>query len=178
MIGWWTSALQLLELFVSSVVHLGYGFYIFSSAVAGDLSQAISDLLFKPNFDARLKTEGFNQVNTNADDLPPIVLVHGIFGFGKGVSFANLAILIWSCLFIVTWDLFIAFISSIKLGFFIDLQRLGGLSYFAGAEKKDDRVLVPDLGSLTSIYDRWVFLDIAIFGFLPKLKFVVFLTFF
>ncbi|KAK4380528.1 hypothetical protein RND71_002390 [Anisodus tanguticus] len=32
--------------------------------------------------------------------------------------------------------------------------RLGGLSYFAGAEKKDDRVLVPDLGSLTSIYDR------------------------
>lgn len=34
-------------------------------------------------------------------------------------------------------------------------QRLGGLSYFAGAEKKDERVLVPDLGSLTSIYDRW-----------------------
>lgn len=32
--------------------------------------------------------------------------------------------------------------------------RLGGLSYFAGAEKKDDRVLVPDLGSLTSIHDR------------------------
>ncbi|CAM8876769.1 unnamed protein product [Rhodiola kirilowii] len=24
----------------------------------------------------------------------------------------------------------------------------------AGAEKKDERVLVPDLGSLTSIYDR------------------------
>jgi hypothetical protein len=36
------------------------------------------------------------------------------------------------------------------------VQRLGGLSYFAGAEKKDDRVLVPDLGSLTSIHDRWV----------------------
>jgi hypothetical protein len=34
------------------------------------------------------------------------------------------------------------------------VQRLGGLSYFAGAEKKDDRVLVPDLGSLTSIHDR------------------------
>jgi hypothetical protein len=33
-------------------------------------------------------------------------------------------------------------------------QRLGGLSYFGGAEKKDERVLVPDLGSLTSIYDR------------------------
>ncbi|XP_022725852.1 uncharacterized protein LOC111282149 isoform X2 [Durio zibethinus] len=52
---------------------------------------------------------------TNVDDLPPIVLVHGIFGFGG---------------------------------------RLGGISYFAGAEKKDERVLVPDLGSLTSIYDR------------------------
>uniref|UniRef100_A0A6N2LMQ7 Lipase-like C-terminal domain-containing protein n=1 Tax=Salix viminalis TaxID=40686 RepID=A0A6N2LMQ7_SALVM len=38
---------------------------------------------------------------TSVDDLPPIVLVHGIFGFGKG--------------------------------------RLGGLSYFAGAEKKDER---------------------------------------
>jgi hypothetical protein len=39
---------------------------------------------------------------------------------------------------------------------FVRAQRLGGLSYFAGAEKKDDRVLVPDLGSLTSIHDRWV----------------------
>lgn len=43
-------------------------------------------------------------------------------------------------------------------------QRLGGLSYFAGAEKKDERVLVPDLGSLTSIYDRLV---------LEALKFII-----
>ncbi|XP_039072064.1 lipase-like [Hibiscus syriacus] len=48
--------------------------------------------------------------------MPPIVLVHGIFGFGKG--------------------------------------KFGSFSYFGGAEKKDERVLVPDLGSLTSIYDR------------------------
>ncbi|KAJ0483865.1 putative carboxylic ester hydrolase [Helianthus annuus] len=34
------------------------------------------------------------------------------------------------------------------------VERLGGLSYFAGAEKKYEKVLVPDLGSLTSIYDR------------------------
>lgn len=44
-------------------------------------------------------------------------------------------------------------------GFFspnlIWFQRLGRLSYFAGAENKDERVLVPDLGSLTSIYDRF-----------------------
>lgn len=44
------------------------------------------------------------------------------------------------------------------MGNFFKFQRLGGLSYFAGAEKKDERVLVPDLGSLTSIYDRCVFL--------------------
>lgn len=66
---------------------MGYGFYIFSTAVAGDVSQALSDLLFKPNTDAAvLKKEGSNGT-TNADDLPPIVLVHGIFGFGKGVCF-------------------------------------------------------------------------------------------
>ncbi|MFS7888672.1 putative carboxylic ester hydrolase [Helianthus anomalus] len=34
------------------------------------------------------------------------------------------------------------------------VERLGGLSYFAGAEKKYEKVLVPHLGSLTSIYDR------------------------
>ncbi|CDP13201.1 unnamed protein product [Coffea canephora] len=115
MIRCWTSALQLAELFVSSLMHMGYGFYIFSTAVAGDASQALSDLLFKPNLDPAPKKEGSNET-PNADGLPPIVLVHGIFGFGKG--------------------------------------RLGGLSYFGGAEKKDERVLVPDLGSLTSIYDR------------------------
>uniref|UniRef100_A0A7N0U0Y7 Lipase-like C-terminal domain-containing protein n=1 Tax=Kalanchoe fedtschenkoi TaxID=63787 RepID=A0A7N0U0Y7_KALFE len=120
-IGWVTSALQVWELLVSSVVHLMFGFYIFSSAVAGDLSQTLTDLV-KPNLSymagrveveeeaPRLRARG------PCNDDPPIVLVHGIFGFGKG--------------------------------------RLGGLSYFAGAEKKDERVLVPDLGSLTSIYDR------------------------
>lgn len=33
---------------------------------------------------------------------------------------------------------------------------MGKLSYWAGAETKDDRILVPDLGSLTSIHDRSV----------------------
>ncbi|KAL9664085.1 hypothetical protein QQ045_019482 [Rhodiola kirilowii] len=112
MLRWCMSALQLWELFVSSLVHLLYGFYIFSSAVAGDLSQSLNDF-YKPNVSISDR-EGEGSVGNK--DLPPIVLVHGIFGFGKG--------------------------------------RLGGLSYFAGAEKKDERVLVPDLGSLTSIYDR------------------------
>lgn len=112
MIRLWVSGLQLVELFVSSLVHLVYGFYIFSTALAGDLSQALNEYRFKSNVITPVKEEG----STNTDDLPPIILVHGIFGFGKG--------------------------------------KLGGLSYFAGAEKKDERVLVPDLGSLTSIYDR------------------------
>ncbi|WCJ38495.1 alpha/beta-Hydrolases superfamily protein [Euphorbia peplus] len=118
MIRWWMSALQLTELFVSTLVHMLYGFYIFSTAVAGDLSNALNEWFFKPNANIILKEdEGSPLISpqTNAD-LPPIVLVHGIFGFGKG--------------------------------------RLGGMSYFAGAEKKDEKVLVPDLGSLTSIYDR------------------------
>ncbi|CAO2829326.1 unnamed protein product [Amaranthus hypochondriacus] len=116
MIRLWMSSLQLVELFVSSWVHLLYGFYIFSTAVAYDLNQALCDY-FKPNTNIEVKEMAPNtQESSSFDDLPPIVLVHGIFGFGQG--------------------------------------RLGGLSYFAGAEKKDERVLVPDLGSLTSIYDR------------------------
>ncbi|KAL5570379.1 hypothetical protein UlMin_026954 [Ulmus minor] len=112
MIRLWVACLQLAELFVSSIFHLLYGFYIFSLAMAGDHSQALNDLCFKPNVNI-VVSEG---TVANVDNLPPIVLVHGIFGFGEG--------------------------------------RLGGLSYFAGAEKKDERVLVPNLGSLTSIYDR------------------------
>ncbi|KAL9258203.1 Lipase-like protein [Drosera capensis] len=106
----WINGLQMVELIVSSWVHLLYGFYIFSTAVAYDLSQGLYEYL-RPNSNLEVK-----EVVKCRDDLPPIVLVHGIFGFGQG--------------------------------------RLGGLSYFAGAEKKDERVLVPDLGSLTSIYDR------------------------
>lgn len=75
------SALQLWELFVSSLVHLLYGFYIFSSAVAGDLSQSLNDL-FKPNVNIGV---GDAEGPVGNKDLPPIVLVHGIFGFGKGV---------------------------------------------------------------------------------------------
>ncbi|KAF7809326.1 Alpha/Beta hydrolase fold containing protein [Senna tora] len=113
MIKLWVFYMQLAELFVSSIIHLLYGFYIFSTGVAGDLSQALSDCFYKSIMKIEVKQE---MPKDRTDDLPPIVLVHGIFGFGKG--------------------------------------RLGGLSYFAGAEKKDERVLVPDLGSLTSIYDR------------------------
>ncbi|CAL5189025.1 unnamed protein product [Lathyrus oleraceus] len=119
MLRLWFNYLHLMELFVSSLVHLLYGFYIFSSAVAGDLSQVLNEYFQKPNMNVvEVKDKLTLDENPSkvGDDLPPIVLVHGIFGFGKG--------------------------------------RLGGLSYFAGAEKKDERVLVPDLGSLTSIYDR------------------------
>lgn len=77
-------ALQLAELCVTSAVHLLYGFYIFSSAVAGDLSQGLSDSFFKlKNTNVEIKEDG----SDNSDGVPPIVLVHGIFGFGKGVGF-------------------------------------------------------------------------------------------
>lgn len=85
MIRWWIYALQFAELLVSSLVHMLYGFYIFSTAVAGDLSQALTDRFFKPNANIEVKSE--DPSGTNFDDLPPIVLVHGIFGFGKGVCF-------------------------------------------------------------------------------------------
>ncbi|KAI9070624.1 hypothetical protein K1719_047413 [Acacia pycnantha] len=101
MIRLWMVYLQLAELFLSSIIHLLYGFYIFSTGVAGDLSQALSDYFYKSKVNIEVKEEMRKDRN---DDLPPI--------------------------------------------------RLGGLSYFAGAEKKDERVLVPDLGSLTSIHDR------------------------
>ncbi|KAB2031886.1 hypothetical protein ERO13_D05G314300v2 [Gossypium hirsutum] len=114
MIRWWISSFQLAELFISSVVHLLYGFYVYSTAVAADLSQALSECVFKSNVSLEVKKQ--DPSKSTVDDLPPIVLVHGIFGFGKG--------------------------------------KFGSFSYFGGAEKKDERVLVPDLGSLTSIYDR------------------------
>ena len=86
MIRLWVSSLQLVELFVSSWVHLLYGFYIFSTAVAYDLNQALCDY-FKPNTNIEVKEMVPNtQESSSFDDLPPIVLVHGIFGFGQGVS--------------------------------------------------------------------------------------------
>ncbi|CAL9092124.1 unnamed protein product [Musa textilis] len=112
--------LSLTELSVSAAIHLLFAFYILSSAMASDLFQVLTDCL-RLNV-VKLGTGGKEEDSKEkvlvleGSPPPPIVLVHGIFGFGKG--------------------------------------RLGGLSYFAGAEKKDDRVLVPDLGALTSIYDR------------------------
>lgn len=91
---WVMTSLQLAELFVSSIVHLLYGFYIFSSAVAGDISQTLNDYLFKSNVDFNdVGESGQNQ--SNVQGLPPIVLVHGIFGFGKGVNqkYSNLLLL-------------------------------------------------------------------------------------
>lgn len=89
MFRFWVSYLQLVELFVSSLVHLLYGFYIFSSAVAGDLSQALNEYFQKPNLNNVVEVKANLSLKENEakvdNDLPPIVLVHGIFGFGKGV---------------------------------------------------------------------------------------------
>ncbi|KAL8161627.1 hypothetical protein V2J09_013116 [Rumex salicifolius] len=109
--------LQLAEINISAWIHFVYCLYIFSTTVATDLSRSLLkklkfnfNLAVKESIDSNLRTP------TSLHDLPPIVLVHGIFGFGQG--------------------------------------RMGSLQYFGGAENKYERVLVPDLGSLTSIYDR------------------------
>ncbi|CAN6203656.1 unnamed protein product [Urochloa humidicola] len=130
--NWVRAALGAAELLVSAVVHVGYALYIFGTAVAADVSASLLNRL-KPASGARGGGGGVAKdddaaaaaVDDGEDEAsaavldgsaPPIVLVHGIFGFGKG--------------------------------------RLGGVSYFAGAEEKDGRVLVPDLGALTSVHDR------------------------
>lgn len=116
MIRLWIAALQLSELFVSSLIHLLYGFYIFSSAVAGDLSQTLNDMFGKPNMNIEVTTAASNGTTTSVENLPPIVLVHGIFGFGKGVSFQF-------CLFLIMdFDLF--FYCSIQgvLNFFCSIS--------------------------------------------------------
>lgn len=85
--------LGLTELFVSTAVHVLFGFYIFSTAVASDLSQVLTDCL-KPNVFG-LGAKEMEEQRTTKEKVavlegspPPIVLVHGIFGFGKGVFFA------------------------------------------------------------------------------------------
>jgi len=93
--------LSLMELGVSATVHMLFGLYVFSTAVAADISQAAAAsgcLLLRrpwappegaPLVDVAAAGEsddrsGVAPVILDASP-PPIVLVHGIFGFGKGV---------------------------------------------------------------------------------------------
>lgn len=99
--------LSLMELGVSAAVHLIFGFYVFSTAVAADISQAAAAsgclLLRRPPPSAgagegalvdvaaageRDERRGAGPVVLDGSP-PPIVLVHGIFGFGKGVRYQN-----------------------------------------------------------------------------------------
>ncbi|CAA0833120.1 alpha/beta-Hydrolases superfamily protein [Striga hermonthica] len=54
-------------------------------ALAGDLLQALAGWFFRSNLSGGLKRVDSGEKSTGVDDLPPIVLVHGIFGFGKGI---------------------------------------------------------------------------------------------
>lgn len=90
MIRFSSAALQCAELFVSSLVHVVYGFYIFSTAVAGDLSQSLNEWFHRNKCSDIIRvTQKDSQSLNNSNDLPPIVLVHGIFGFGTGVCFLD-----------------------------------------------------------------------------------------
>ncbi|XP_024533504.1 uncharacterized protein LOC9636773 isoform X2 [Selaginella moellendorffii] len=119
------------ELFVSSAVHLAYGLVIFGSAVLADLLSGRSiDSAFTVASEAvnpSVATSidgGIATTDTrDGSDVTPVVLLHGIFGFGKG--------------------------------------KLGTISYWAGAEKKYGRVLVPDLGSLTILVFLFFFVSSA-----------------
>lgn len=53
-----------------------------------DLSQALNEC-FRPNLALEFKAEEEPRTITNTNGLPPIILVHGIFGFGKGVRHHN-----------------------------------------------------------------------------------------
>lgn len=86
MVRLWEGVVALSELCVSSLVHMIYGLYIFGTAVASDVSQALSVSL-RPSCDPSSNTDVVvvKGVAKGDDNLPPIVLVHGIFGFGHGV---------------------------------------------------------------------------------------------
>ncbi|KAI8008211.1 G-type lectin S-receptor-like serine/threonine-protein kinase SD2-5 [Camellia lanceoleosa] len=61
-----------------------------SATVASDLSQALNKSLFKSNVNVGVKEEE-PKGSTSVADLPPIVLVHGIFGFGKRLQQTTIA---------------------------------------------------------------------------------------
>jgi hypothetical protein len=94
--------LGLVELGVSAAVHLLFGLYVFSTAVAADISQAAAaglPLLRRPAAPAGLLDVAADERRGDAAPVvldgspPPIVLVHGIFGFGKGVRNVTRALL-------------------------------------------------------------------------------------
>ncbi|RZR87050.1 hypothetical protein BHM03_00014365 [Ensete ventricosum] len=80
--------LDLIELFVSTTMHLLFAIFILSSAMASDLFQVLTDCL-RPNVvnlgNGGKEEESKEKVLVLEGSPPPIVLVHGIFGFGKGV---------------------------------------------------------------------------------------------
>jgi hypothetical protein len=79
------------ELLLSSIIHLLFGFYIFSTAVAADVSQTLLGSI-RPSYAneetrvrASIHEPREDKAFSGTNSVPPIVLVHGIFGFGKGV---------------------------------------------------------------------------------------------
>jgi hypothetical protein len=88
-------ALGAAELLVSAAVHLGYAFYVFGTAVAADVAASLVKGLMAGGCGGGVaKGVAVGSVDEAAAVLdgavPPIVLVHGIFGFGKGVRGCSL----------------------------------------------------------------------------------------
>ncbi|KAG5541292.1 hypothetical protein RHGRI_021208 [Rhododendron griersonianum] len=106
--------LKLPWILITGMVPLFFGIFMLIKAIASDLSAASTESC-NPAVDP-VEGEVLSNQRRKIYELPPVVLVHGVFGFGEG--------------------------------------KMGHVSYFGGAEKKYERVFVPDLGSLTSIHDR------------------------
>lgn len=116
MLGFSKRLLFISELFLSSIIHMLFGFYIFSSAVAADLSRTLIGSI-RPNYaieETRIRSsihelrEG--EASSFPNSLPPIVLVHGIFGFGKGV---------WKLGSPLSLSFSLAFVLALKIYFFL-----------------------------------------------------------
>ncbi|CAN6197556.1 unnamed protein product [Urochloa humidicola] len=84
------AALSAAELVFSAVVHVGYAFYIFGTAVAADVSASlVKNIMSRGGAGGGVAkdaaVDGEDEAAAVLDgSVPPIVLVHGIFGFGKG----------------------------------------------------------------------------------------------
>ncbi|MED6217670.1 hypothetical protein PIB30_019802 [Stylosanthes scabra] len=124
MIAIWVAYQHLVELIVSYFVHFLFEFYNFCLAFAGEISHALGELW------------QFLKPNISVGIKEETIIPHA----PRESKVHDLPTIVWV-------HGFLGFGPFYK-------RRLGSLSNFSGAKKEDQRVLVPYLGSLPSVYDR------------------------
>lgn len=75
--------LKLPWILITGLVPLFFGIFMLIKAVASDLSAASTESC-NPNVDP-VEGEVLSNQRRKICKLPPVVLVHGVFGFGEGV---------------------------------------------------------------------------------------------